>query len=776
MTPWPVRPSASRSLPARGRRDGARLVGATLVGATLALLGCSGPTGATGRAGADGSAGAVGATGAAGPGGKSGPAGPAGEAGAPGRAGEAGAQGPAGRTGEAGTPGRNAYVAGQGLSLTIQSASVTPGGVASATFQVTDGAGVPLDIDGIYTQGAVKASFVLAWLDQSDAGLALQYTSYTTASAVNADAGVTATQAAADPGGTFSLVDSTKGLYTYTFSTPLAGVSGGKTHTVGVWASRDFQGEHYVANALYDFLPAGGAVTVRRAVVDDAACHACHRSLDAHGGDRRAVGLCVLCHTPQTSDPWTGNTDDFRVLVHKIHQGARLPSVSAGAPYKLAGDLAQVTDFSAVVFPQDPGRCVACHQGAEASNWQDLPTRAACGACHDRTSFVSPAPSGFTEHPTGPQADDSGCLTCHAANVRVASVTAAHVTPLTDPSAPVLTLSLLSVTGTAPGSTPQIVFTAQENGAPVDLLSGPLPSLAVTVAGPTTDYASSWQYVIQGAGATGTLAYDATHATYTYSFPAPMPASATGTYAFALEGYLQPGGAGTAEYPATNPVVFSPVTDPTAVPRRQVVGDAQCNACHYKLGAHGGIRQEVQYCAFCHNPNAADTQRVARFEVPATTARSVDFKVLIHAIHMGTELTQQPYVIGGFPGPTPANPAGTPLDYGADRYPGSVMVCGACHVGTTYALPLAAGVQPSLSETLACTDPSPNPTAYCQSRVVSAQTFTPPETATCTACHDAPYVLAHAATNTTLTGVEACPSCHGPGSSWDVATVHAPAP
>jgi hypothetical protein len=91
-------------------------------------------------------------------------------------------------------------------------------------------------------------------------------------------------------------------------------------------------------------------------------------------------------------------------------------------------------------------------------------------------------------------------------------------------------------------------------------------------------------------------------------------------------------------------------------------------------------------------------------------------------------------------------------------------------------LPLGPAVQPSLSEVLVCNDPSPDPTSYCQSRVVGQQTFTPPTTAVCTACHDAPYVLAHAQTNTASNGAEACATCHGPGTQWDVQLVHAPSP
>jgi OmcA/MtrC family decaheme c-type cytochrome len=661
--------------------------------------------------------------------------------------------------------------------LTLETAGIENSGKATVRFQITDALGVPLDRTGKLTEGAVTASFVLAWLDDAtaDGGALepLQYTSYVT----KQNPTTMATQATADSNGVFTLVDPTNGIYDYAFGTTIKSPNPGKTNTVGVWASRDFQGQHYVANAVLDFVPNGTPVTITRDVVETTACNACHNPLSAHGGDRREVRLCVLCHSPQSNDNASpANTVDLKVMVHKIHMGDNLPSVLDGGSYQLTGYMNQVSDFSTVAFPQPVQHCQACHTGkGQPDVWKtDPPTKLVCGSCHDRTSYDAMPPAGWTAHPGGPQADETKCTTCHPPSLGLFPISFVHLQPAYDPLSPKLAFAITSVTNTAPGQTPQMVFTVQENGMPLDILGTPLPRLAVTVAGPTTDYASFWQETIQGTGAGGALAaVPGMPGTFSYTFAAPMPVTATGSYAFGLEGYVL--SSTGAEIGALNPVFFAAVTDPAPVPRRTVVDVTHCNYCHFELSAHGGSRKEAQYCSFCHNPNKANDQRVARFEVPSTTASSVDFKVFIHKIHRGDDLTQQPYVLGGYPGPTTANPGGTPMDFGTVRFPGELKSCPTCHAGPTYFLPLGANVQPSLSEVLACNDPNPNPAAYCQNRVVSQQVLTPPTTAVCTACHDAPYVAAHAGTNT-WNGVEACATCHGPGSPWDVQLVHAYTP
>ena len=99
-----------------------------------------------------------------------------------------------------------------------------------------------------------------------------------------------------------------------------------------------------------------------------------------------------MCHTPQTTDPNSGNTVDFKVMIHKIHMGSQLPSVMAGTPYQM-GNPATRDDWSTVVFPADPRRCEACHDpksgAAQANAYLTNPNRAACGACHDDVNFAT---------------------------------------------------------------------------------------------------------------------------------------------------------------------------------------------------------------------------------------------------------------------------------------------------------------------------------------------------------------------------------------------------
>src|SRR5262249_36222003 len=69
-----------------------------------------------------------------------------------------------------------------GLIVTIKSASVPGDGTISAVFSITDPAGLPLDIAGITTPGAVSLSFIAAYIPKGQG----QYLAYTTRTASGA--------------------------------------------------------------------------------------------------------------------------------------------------------------------------------------------------------------------------------------------------------------------------------------------------------------------------------------------------------------------------------------------------------------------------------------------------------------------------------------------------------------------------------------------------------------------------------------------------------------
>ncbi|HET7503686.1 MAG TPA: OmcA/MtrC family decaheme c-type cytochrome [Kofleriaceae bacterium] len=719
--------------------------------------------------------------------------GPAGPAGTPGTDGSDGTPGNPGSPGDPGAPGAPAvpgpWLTAASVKVTVTGAAIDAGG-ATISFKLADSAGVPLDRTGRLTTSKVNVSFVLAQLAENPDGSPAQYTAYTTNAAHQA--GTEAVEA------NFKTVDVAAGTYTYRLAAPLNGLDLGKTQTVLAVADRTVDGVRTFDRQTFSIRPTGGAPLARE-LVTDATCDSCHKSLALHGGRYTSPQQCVLCHQPQSIDPESGNTVDFKVMIHKIHRGDALPSLVSkndDTHYRIIGFGGSDNDFSTVGYPQNIARCESCHAGAQADRWKTAPTRAACASCHDTTVFaaseVTPTqvtPHGIVPakvlHTGGEMATDDSCGLCHAPGSVIAPVTTKHYTGLLDPAAPKLALEIQSITSTAPGQVPVLTFRVTVNGAPRDISASPLTRLTATIAGPTTDIKEFIQARIQGTSAVGSPeAVDAANGVFRYTFPAtsPIPPTATGSYEVGMEGYIQLITGGP-RYAAFNPVLAFPVTDATAQPRRTIVDAASCNRCHNSLALHGGGRTNPQYCVFCHNTTGVN-DRTPRFEGGTAVEETLDFRVMIHKIHRGEQLSL-PYAIGGTAGTVDA-PAGTPNFFNEVRYPRSTADCDACHVSPdptskTWTLPMnrSTAYAPSTALVMTCSEaPGADTDSFCTDPfwTVAATGKLAPQTSVCTSCHDSVDVAVHAATNTAAIGdtlFEACATCHGPGAAYDVATVHA---
>ncbi|MBZ5603239.1 MAG: OmcA/MtrC family decaheme c-type cytochrome [Acidobacteriia bacterium] len=657
-----------------------------------------------------------------------------------------------------------------GLVFKVTSAQIASDGTIAATISVTDPQGLALDRLGVTTPGAVSISLIAATIPKSQE----QYTAYTTRSQKSPITGNTAIQAGADSGGTFT--PNSDGTYTYTFKTKApSGWDATATHTIGVYGSRDltqFGMNINYASTTFNFVPNGAAVTVTRDVVRSMACNNCHDQISFHGGSRRGVELCILCHQPQTVDPDTGNTLDAKVFIHKIHLGSSLPSVKAGTPYQIIGFNQAVSDWSTVVFPADARRCETCHDqksgAAQANAYLTKPTRAACGACHDDVDFAK-----GTGHAGGPQFDDNLCANCHIPQGEYdfdASIKGAHVIPAESSLLTGIAVNITNIQNGSAGKNPTVTFTLLDgSGAalPLSKLTGGTLSLSMT--GPTTDYGltsfgsdvTTPGYVTESALTVASCGPDGT---CTYTFKHAIPANAVGTYTMGMEARRQEvvlGGTTsqqTISYSSKNPVMYFSVDGSPVAPRRTVVATASCNKCHVSFTTiHGSLRNQTEYCVICHNPSGTDSPVRGQAQVAADKAlppQGINFNLLVHRIHTGDNLPpDRPYVVVGF--------GGSHNDFSDVRYPamspqgepGDRRNCAMCHVN---------GSEQNLPEGKnAVMDPQGpiNPTIQ-------------PISSACTGCHVTLSTASHTLANTTTLG-ESCTVCHGSGAAFAVGQVHA---
>jgi OmcA/MtrC family decaheme c-type cytochrome len=654
-----------------------------------------------------------------------------------------------------------------GLTITANSAKIASDGTITVVYTLTDPSGRPLDSAGLATPGTISTSFVAAVLPNGSG----DYTTYTTRAASGTLLASTQ-QPGADSGGVITALGA--GQYQYVFLTKApAGFDGTATHTIGIYGSRNLTayslGTNY-ASTTYNFVPDGAKVTHINDVIKTASCNTCHDQLSAHGGSRRGLDLCAICHNPQNLDPNDGKTFDAKVFFHKIHMGASLPSVLAGGTYSVTNSFG-TSDYSKVVFPADPGdprRCETCHSqstgATQAVAFLTKPSRAACGSCHDNLNFATGA-----NHAGGPQFDDTQCATCHVPQGGLdfdASIIGAHVAPTASSLLGGLAVAITKVANGTAGTAPVVSFTVKDgSGKPLPLSA--LGSISFTMAGPTTDYG----YTSFGSGVTtpGYVTESAAGATCDvnanclYTFTHVVPAKSTGTYAIGVEARRSETVlAGTTtqqtiQYGAPNKVVYFSVDGSAVAPRREVVATANCNNCHVALQVHGALRNNTEYCVMCHNPSNTDVSVRSSAVVPADKAappQGINFNLLVHRIHYGINMqaSNRTYIVVGF--------GGSHNDFSGTLFPAmsptgaatDTRNCSLCHVnGSEQNLPIG------LNQV---TDP--------QGPINPVQATA----SACSGCHVDTASASHFLANTTTLG-EACSVCHAAGSAYAVDQVHA---
>ncbi len=721
-----------------------------------------------------------------------------------------GGKGSPGGTGNTGTTGPEGP-GGPSVGNTLPVTSAERIDVTIAGVTIPDGGGAPT-VEYFLTnergQGLVglpagNIRFVLAQLTPGTRGTSGEWQSYVTRD----DGNVANAHATAEVATAGSYTDNGDSTYSYTFANALADYPAGpaydatKTHRLGVEIRTNSNGFWPVnipaGNAPFDFVPAGGAPQFTRSIVDNDTCNACHDNLEAHGDARFDIDYCVQCHNPYSIDGNTGNSVDMVTLTHNIH--------AARPDYQIIGFGGRPHDWADVVWTQDIRNCQTCHDESDAntpqaSNWRQVPSRAACGTCHyddgDALNGINDYAIENGVHPLGQEfSDDAQCVDCHGESAvvtndegRLVRIDEMHRIPALEASENFV-FNILDARNVVAGGPPlEVDYSVTDaDGVPYDIDNDPAftacadgtSRLVIDVGWSTEDFtnrdagtSNAQPLGINALGADcGGAGTDVDgDGVYTAVAPGGLPAGLVGTIAVALEGH--PGadldgdgkiGGRSDRVAVTNAIEYYGVDGGTALPRRNAVLIEKCADCHLQLAMHGNNRTDKpEVCAMCHNPDATDVNRRVDgsdcVNDLGTDDQSIDMKNMIHGIHAGN------IGVCGF------NNSSHP--YFDVVYPGRLNNCEGCHAPGGYD-PVDPGVL--LGTTVDANDPS-TPT---DDVVVS------PNTSVCSSCHTSAAAADHMTDNggdfaagkaadssLISSGVESCVVCHGDGRAFDVQDVH----
>jgi len=720
-----------------------------------------------------------------------------------------GAPGPQGPPGQPGDPGPSS-----GNGVPIESAERINIAITGIDFDTNPEPEIALTLTNDLNQGltgldAGEIRFTLAQLTPGSGGGSSEWQSYITTE----DGDIPDVQATAEKGSDGTFTDIGDGTYTYRFANAPDAYPAGpvfdenKIHRIGI----EIRDQAPISsNGIVTFLPSTGGPPDEdddaRRIVDSDTCNACHDRLEFHGGPRTDVDYCVTCHNPYSIDGDTGNTVDMKALIHNIHVGR--------SDYVIIGDGGTEYDYSEIEWSQDIRNCQTCHKEdddntPQASNWREVPNRAACGTCHYDDGIPDNEMNDYAiedgVHPGGIVfPDDTQCVTCHGDKATISGgrlqVAKVHEIPEQIESGN-FAFNILSVTNTGVGEFPVVQFSVTNpnaGDAPYDIQTDPEfttcdfgeSRLAISIGWSTEpDYTNTGNgndpavagpaqpismNPLTGAGCGGTST-DNGDGTFTVTSPVAVPAEVTGTLAVTIDGHPAVDIDGSIErISVTNAVAYLVVTDAEVQPRRNAVAIERCDQCHNVLSVHGNNRtDEPEVCVVCHNPNATDVNRrvpPCTDELGSTDDVSIDFKRMIHRIH-ASGATEMPYDVCGFGFPSTAH------SYDV-TYPGHINNCEGCHEPTDENPfpyhPVEAGAILGTTVDVGADVASPTDDV-----VIS------PNASVCSSCHVSDLAKTHmeqnggdfaatkAADSTLISsGVESCALCHGPGRSADVKEVH----
>ncbi|MGC1454420.1 MAG: OmcA/MtrC family decaheme c-type cytochrome [Nitrospirota bacterium] len=623
-------------------------------------------------------------------------------------------------------------------------------------------------------------------------------------------------QPTADSGGTFA---GSGGTYTYAFGkniTTLPGYDATKTYTVAAYIGRTISNVvgspfRQISNPRFDFRPDGTAATDHREIVAIDACNECHGKLTAHEGNRMDVPLCILCHNPGEIDTDTGNTIDFKAMIHKIHMGSKLPSNTRGGAYGIIGFGNAQHDFSKVVYPQMSGDtqtdnapvdCVKCHRlgtdtngkayGKDVDKWKTKPSIETCTGCHDVytfdgitssvtvTTFAGVVTSvTASAHSGGVQPlDSSTCAVCHTGTGDDAyasiSVPAVHTIPIKSSLNPGLVFSIVSATGIASGLTPSVTFTITDKTG----------ANAVMVLGDRTDVIMGYMTGIE---------YDNTLANWIFG-QSTVQGKAANAFSTSVTTTANADGSYTVSYDrpwyVPSATKLKPVLPPSGVVTFAVYGGKAvtipaANTAHRVAAGTSKVTMTSTSVAINYYDIATGLTAT-----PAQQRRQVVSTELCNVCHLqlafhGRRTETQLCVMCHGPNLTYLAPSSSPSPgysgnlkdfvhgiHGATtsttvfrgvevaEIPNDPRKCSICHLNNSQLLPLPVGVKGSLKTGTTGTSLDGTPVLTIK--------------AACVACHENPLTATHADSKV-ISGSETCVVCHGTGLLMGVDAVHLPA-